>query len=355
MESLNQTTKTDHVVVMFSLPNFFSIVEKKMNRDFPTLPPAPRRQKVEFSSSEAADAIRAASLAAAQAAQSLARGLPPPPRGPSHEHCFSLRCPQSAVGRVIGKKGESISQMHAFFGCQVQVDQSTKDEGFSTVKIGADSMEALEKCKLHIEALISSTGAILTDPQESVTEMIDLPETSVGAVIGPKGVVIQNMITEFAVSMWVDQSVTPKRLGVSGTKDRCDKALKRVYEIISGKYNPMQSVIEQASSSAYFKYQTDILQAFKDTAESDAIIEKWILSVSIQNADKLLIKRGLLLKQIRASSCANINIDTSHQNERLVVITGPQFAAARALAQIRQRIPNSEINILQAPNIIASV
>jgi len=306
----------------------------------------------------AADAIRAAAKAAALQAQILSRT--------GETNTLTIKCPQSAVGKVIGKRGETIAQLQAQTGCNVQVDQTTKETGHSTLHLSAKNRESLLKCKTHLEALIASTQPIglkassdslilaTTAPLEeekSEQETIDVPEASVGILIGPKGIVIHQMMMEFEVHMWIDQSMSPglpRKLAVLGTRKNCDRAITRVQEILAGTFNPAQAALENSVSTNYYKYQTQILQAFQDTANAEAVVERHVLLTTPDWGIRIEGKRGQLLQQIRTQSAASVSL-TREDDQVRIEISGPQFAASRALQLIKERIPHEQLTESQAP------
>jgi len=328
-----------------------------MKRSYELEIPAAQRPRTENLS--AIEAIRAAAKAGALQAQILSRS--------GETNTLTIKCPQSAVGKVIGKRGDSIAQLQVQTNCNVQVDQTTKESGYSTLHLSAKSREALLKCKTHLEALIASTQP-LGEQQSSISILAstaelskdlekaeqltrEIPEASVGILIGPKGIVIHQMMVEFEVHMWIDQSMAaglPRKLAVLGPRPNCEKALARIEDILTGRFNPAQAAIENSVSTNYYKYQTEILQAFQDTANAEAVFEKHILLTSSEWAAKLEGKRGNVLAQIKAQSSAQIKIDRSLEEVRIEV-KGPAFAASRALTLIRERIPEEHLHVVVAP------
>ena len=310
--------------------------------------------RVSIAPASAIDAIRAAAKAATLQAQMIASA------GASI-NTLTIRCPQSAVGKVIGKRGESIAQLQAQTKCNVQIDQSTKDSGFSTLNLNAKTREALMKCKSHLDALIASTQPLddeahsvpSSSAQASEQIVIDIPEASVGILIGPKGIVIHQMMIEFEIHMWIDQSMPPnglpRKLAVLGPKANCEKALARVNAILTGKQNPALAAIENSTSTNYFKYQTEILQAFQDTANAEAIPEQYVFRMEKSWGTKLEGKRGNLLNQIRAQSSAKIELVAEGGEFVRVEVSGPEFATTRALSLIRERIPEEKLTVVSAP------
>lgn len=163
------------------------------------------------------------------------------------QHTCTMKCPQSGVGKVIGRRGETIAGVQAQTGCQVQVDQSTKEMGYSLMILSASNEESLQRGMLSIEAMIASTQPILLPegihhlPSGQEQHVVDIPENTVGGVIGVKGAVIQQIIDEFGVTIYVDQSSPMgmnKKAAVIGPRDCCLRAVARVHDIISGRWQP---------------------------------------------------------------------------------------------------------------------
>ena len=172
----------------------------------------------------------------------------------------TMKCPQAGVGKVIGRRGEAIANVQAQTGCAVQVDQSTKDLGYSLLLLSAPNEESLQRGMLMVEAMIASTQPILLPegihhlPSGQEQHVLDIPENTVGGVIGVKGSTIQQVMNEFGVTMYVDQSSPVgmnKKAAVIGPRDNCLRAIGRIHDIISGRWQPGQdNTVVQASVSA---------------------------------------------------------------------------------------------------------
>jgi predicted PilT family ATPase len=172
----------------------------------------------------------------------------------------TMKCPQSGVGKVIGRRGEAIANVQAQTGCNVQVDQSTKELGYSLLILSAPTEESLQRGMLQVEAMIASTQPILLSegihhlPSGQEQHVVDIPENTVGSVIGIRGATIQQIINEFGVTLYVDQSSPVgmnKKAAVIGPRDNCLRAVSRVHDIISGRYNPSHESGGQ-NSDAHF-------------------------------------------------------------------------------------------------------
>ena len=58
-----------------------------------------------------------------------------------------MDCPQSMVGRVIGKSGETIKALQKHFGCNIQIDQNVQ-VGCCRLCCGTP---AADMCVLHAQ------------------------------------------------------------------------------------------------------------------------------------------------------------------------------------------------------------
>lgn len=191
----------------------------------------------------------------------------------------TMKCPQSGVGKVIGRRGEAIAGVQAQTGCGVQVDQSTKDLGYSLLLLSAPTEESLQRGMLLVEAMIASTQPIMLPegihhlPSGQEQHVLDIPESTVGGVIGVKGAVIQEITQEFGVTMYVDQS-SPigmnKKAAIIGPRDNCLRAVGRIHDIISGRWQPGQQQQQAApAQDAYAAYYAS--QAAATTAAADPV------------------------------------------------------------------------------------
>lgn len=228
---------------------------------------APSQYANQYSAAQASDpsileAVRAVAKAvAAQVAEKVAKDPTFYDRITPQQNKITctMKCPQAGVGKVIGRRGEAIANVQAQTGCAVQVDQSTKDLGYSLLLLSAPNEESLQRGMLMVEAMIASTQPILLPegihhlPSGQEQHVLDIPENTVGGVIGVKGSTIQQVMNEFAVTMFVDQSSPVgmnKKAAVIGPRDNCLRAISRIHDIISGRWQPGQDTSAQPSTSA---------------------------------------------------------------------------------------------------------
>ena len=206
---------------------------------------------------------------------------------PHNQHTCTMKCPQSGVGKVIGRRGEAIANVQAQTGCAVQVDQATKEMGYSLLLLSAPTEESLQRGMLLVEAMIASTQPILLPegihhlPSGQEQHVVDIPESTVGGVIGVRGSVIQTIIQEFGVTMYVDQSSPVgmnKKAAVIGPRDNCLRAVGRIHDIISGRWQPGveggdqdQGYAASAQAAAYYAAQAAVMGEVNVNAAQETV------------------------------------------------------------------------------------
>lgn len=207
------------------------------------------------------------------------------------QHTCTMKCPQSGVGKVIGRRGETIATIQAQTGCTIQVDQGPKEMGYSLLILSAPNEESLQRGMLSLEAMIASTQPILLSegihhlPSGQEQHVIDIPESTVGGVIGVKGAVIQQIILEFGVTIYVDQSSPMgmnKKAAVIGSRDNCLRAVARVHDIISGRWHPDDHIGSgpdpYAVAAAQYapQYAAQTTQAASQAQMTPELVAQWL-------------------------------------------------------------------------------
>jgi hypothetical protein len=200
-----------------------------------------------------------------------------------NSHTCTMKCPQTGVGKVIGRRGEAIANVQVQTGCAVQVDQSTKDLGYSLLLLSAPTEESLQRGMLLVEAMIASTQPIMLPegihhlPSGQEQHVVDIPESTVGGVIGVKGAVIHQLTQEFNVTLYVDQSSPVgmnKKAAVIGPRENCLRAVARIHDIISGRWQPGQeqpaAPAAQDSYAAYYAQQAGAVASTSDQQQTAA-------------------------------------------------------------------------------------
>lgn len=99
---------------------------------------------------------------------------------------FEVKIEQSFVGFFIGRGGEQVKRIKAQTGATVVIDQSTKDLGYSIVRIMAGP--GVEAAKAHIEnRLEQAKEANLQNMAPGTANEMMIPQPLVGWVIGRNG------------------------------------------------------------------------------------------------------------------------------------------------------------------------
>merc|ERR1712054_402913 len=98
---------------------------------------------------------------------------------PSENIAHEFQVEQRFVGSLIGRGGESVKSIMQQTGASVSIDQSTKDMGYSTVRILCGS--GADKARAVIEAKVQE---IKGPDGEVTTEEIRVKQDLVGSFIG---------------------------------------------------------------------------------------------------------------------------------------------------------------------------
>eukprot|EP00930_Biecheleria_cincta_P029737 TRINITY_DN20654_c0_g2_i2.p1 TRINITY_DN20654_c0_g2~~TRINITY_DN20654_c0_g2_i2.p1 ORF type:complete len:1048 (+),score=227.44 TRINITY_DN20654_c0_g2_i2:105-3248(+) len=111
---------------------------------------------------------------------------------------------QQVVGMIIGFKGETLKELQRQSSAILDIDQRTKDKGYSTLWISGDD-RAISKARNLVEARVAecqetpaaATGAYLECRVE---------QSFVGFLIGPKGATLRAIQSKAGVHIQVDQA-----------------------------------------------------------------------------------------------------------------------------------------------------
>ena len=254
---------------------------------------------------------------------------------------------QEYVGRVIGKRSENLDHLKKISG--VIVDQSSRFQGYSTVVIADDDRKKVDECIALIENLIASCTGVPAEARNS-DHILQVPETSVRLIIGQGGQIVNKLKEEFDVKIIIAPGLgNRKNVQFIGTSEKVAKAKQRVKEILSGAYRPDVAEIQNSESVEFCKTQHEVLNAL--VAAVSAKHERHLLEISHSDANRLVGKRGKLLKQLQKQSFARIFLDESDKSEKgLVVIIGPPFAVSRAIALVMERLRDA-VQVLKTPRV----
>eukprot|EP00927_Polykrikos_kofoidii_P012426 TRINITY_DN1534_c0_g3_i1.p1 TRINITY_DN1534_c0_g3~~TRINITY_DN1534_c0_g3_i1.p1 ORF type:complete len:854 (-),score=184.78 TRINITY_DN1534_c0_g3_i1:95-2524(-) len=140
----------------------------------------------------------------------------------SDEQLVELQLEQQWVGWLLGSRGKTVREIEHETGCRIGVDQSTKDLGFSVLRLSG-APEAIQRGQSRIEASLAL--AVPAMMQTTGPEIAHLPEdqmqveqNKVGWILGKNRIVIKEIETKCGARINVDQST--KELGYSIVKIR---------------------------------------------------------------------------------------------------------------------------------------
>jgi len=143
----------------------------------------------------------------------------PPEIGPPPGQTWitqTVECPQSVVGRVIGRGGETIKDLQARARCKIQVDQHVpQDQPKKVVCTGEPGAVATAVALIHQVM----AGQQVTGPAGPNAQFLDCAKNLVGRIIGRGGEVIRQLQQMSGARVQIDQNVpegTPCKVQISG-------------------------------------------------------------------------------------------------------------------------------------------
>lgn len=147
----------------------------------------------------------------------------------------TLDCPQSMVGRIIGRAGETIKSLQASSGAHVAIDQNV-DEGEPRKIVISGAARCVDVATELVENLLLGTGVaggLLVTPGQ-VTRHVECPKESVGKIIGRGGETIRGIQMATGARLQIDQTRQPCQVVMAGNEACVDACVTVVKEIIEG-------------------------------------------------------------------------------------------------------------------------
>jgi len=195
-----------------------------------------------------------ASAAAAAAAAGHPHGQYPPPitaeqqQSPQQQqqqqqqpHAQHMECPQSLVGRIIGRGGETIRALQSASGAHISINQNLPEGQPRIIEISGDE-DSCSKAKIMITELIAGEqGSAQAVIQKVITkhgfgksQVLLAPKLMVGKVIGRGGEVIKQIQKKSGATIQIDQSMDPCHVTVAGQEGAVDMAAYIIDSILRG-------------------------------------------------------------------------------------------------------------------------
>jgi len=252
----------------------------------------------------------AVAIAAAQAALAAQAATMQQPYGmaSSGGNSIVIQCPQSMVGKVIGRQGATVQGLQDQTGAKIQIDQDKPEGAPREINVSGTDAQ-VQMAKGLIDGLLASDGPGMAPIASAGTasETMELPQQMVGRVIGRAGETIKGLQQQSGAHITIDQNFpegAPRQITVSGSADSVPRAMQMIRSLIEG--GPSAVSVPGA-------------------AEAILKIEQGVVG-------KLIGKGGETIKGMQNQSGARIQID---QTLWQVSITGtePAVNSAREIIQ----------------------
>ncbi|KAF4676706.1 hypothetical protein FOL47_005423 [Perkinsus chesapeaki] len=161
--------------------------------------------------------------------------------GFSNEVTKEMRIPQKAVGKAIGRGGETIKRLRYELTAFVQVDQSTCDQGFSTFKITASSEDTVDAAISYLNGVVLSCEPCQCLYPNDVEDEVEVPVDKVGTVIGPQGCVLDEIRRRTGCRVQLQpvavEDGSPRFAKIVGSADAVRTCVNLLNDVISGTFD----------------------------------------------------------------------------------------------------------------------
>jgi len=147
----------------------------------------------------------------------------------------TVPCPQSLVGRLIGKQGETIKDLQRRSGARIQIDQNFPEGHPRLVTIEGDAQSVQSGVEL-VTALIGNSPAAIGLAGNLAT--FECPKNLVGRVIGKGGETINELQRRSGARIQIEQRVPegqPCIIELQGDEASVQEAIRLTQEVMSGR------------------------------------------------------------------------------------------------------------------------
>eukprot|EP01025_Chloroclados_australasicus_P044410 TRINITY_DN4816_c0_g1_i12.p1 TRINITY_DN4816_c0_g1~~TRINITY_DN4816_c0_g1_i12.p1 ORF type:complete len:338 (-),score=54.64 TRINITY_DN4816_c0_g1_i12:337-1350(-) len=179
-------------------------------------------------------------MAQIEQAKALIREVMESNAGPGQDLKRVIQCDQSMVGRVIGRAGDTIRALQQASGAKIVVNQEFPD-GVPREVLITGKIDAVSRAETMVNELISgeslSVQQVIMKHGLGETQYIECPKGLVGRVIGKGGDTIKNLQRDTGASVQIDQTVNPCKITINGMRNKVDKAVLQIYQIMQGSAN----------------------------------------------------------------------------------------------------------------------
>ncbi|KAF4750467.1 hypothetical protein FOZ62_021598 [Perkinsus olseni] len=152
-----------------------------------------------------------------------------------------MRIPQKAVGKAIGRGGETIKRLKDELSTFVQVDQTTSEQGFSTFKISGSTDESVEAAVSYLKGVVLSCEPCECLYPDDVEDEVEVPADKVGTVIGPQGCVLDEIRRRSGCRVQLQpvavEDGSPRSAKVVGNADAVRACVDLLNDVISGAFD----------------------------------------------------------------------------------------------------------------------
>ena len=269
-----------------------------------------------------------------------------------------IQVPQTIVGKVIGRQGETVRFIQQSFGARLNVDQTTSMQGFSTISI-CGLPEPVEKSKQSIHQIIhtcdpnakAGNAKLENPPWEAIEEFMDVDQTLVGLLIGSKGATIHRLQQDTGAKIQVVIEENPdadKKAAEAEGKKRRVRVAGPTQEVVDKAKEAVNIILDPEQRTEYLKQPptNGPVNAREDTVEIDC---------PSNLTGCILGKGGEIIKEISTQTGCRINIETMapgvDKPMRRIIVTGEHDKLPLCTHTVMERLRGQGIIVKMPPAV----
>ncbi|CAK0844333.1 unnamed protein product [Prorocentrum cordatum] len=264
---------------------------------------------------------------------------------------------QKLVGYLLGKGGGLCREIEQECGVRIKIDQSSRDQGFSTVHIDGPPAQVAAAKQLVLGKLSQVGGAPLAGSAGETTMQLQVEQKWVGWLLGKSGSVLKEMELGTGAKISINQATKMEGYSVavvSGTTPQIQSAYALMYQKIaqvdptaadSGLVQLAGDPLTATAAGAGARPLSAAVTAPKAKGPGITIGSQTVeLQVEQRWVGWLLGSGGKTIRQMEATTGCKISCDQSTKDfgYTLVKVTGPGNAVQAALDSIQSSLAMAE-------------
>jgi len=273
--------------------------------------------------------------------------------GPKPVPTAQVRINQQWVGYIIGQGGDTLRQIRESSGASIQIDQATKEMGYSYVQIFGPPMNA-EVARQLIEQKLAEVDPQRPAPADSCE--IQVEQAVVGYLVGKGGETLKQLRIQSGAQIAVDQNSKERgysMIRITGPEDAKQAAVDLINRKAEEARDPRRR-INQAGGGCGGCGGCGGGPSFPAPEARGASVVFAEYKVQQSQISLLIGRAGETIRQIKEQSGATVVIDQSTKDQgfsmvRILPGQGAQLAAQLVEAKLQEIENNGGMSVEEIP------